>query len=199
MGRALRVTAILCAVAAPLPAAAEGPPLGAVVLFNTHCARCHEGECSGRLSFQLAEDAADEHIRRYGGEIPLETVRHLGELLRHMKEGCAFYPMPLALATDRAWGRDALDGLRTPDRTAYFLPLGWLGVGRHDLWIDGLGTGQTACIELVDGAFDPLRHEPMTGDNGRRGLRFRVETPNEVFLRIRAEGPIALTGVELGP
>jgi hypothetical protein len=202
MDRALRVSALLCALAAaPLLAAAEGPPLGALVLFNTQCARCHEGECSGRLSFQLGEDAADGHIRRYAGAIPLETVRHLGDLLRHMKEGCAFYPMPLSLdlATDRTWGRDTLDGLRTLDGTAYFLPLGRLGVGRHDLWIEGLDPGQKPCIELVDADFDPIRHEQMTGDSGRQGLRIRVEAPAEVFLRIRAQGPIALTRVDLGP
>ena len=59
--------------------AADRIPLESVVIFNTSCARCHEGEYSHGLSFCLPEDAADGHIRRYGGELSRGAVRQLAE------------------------------------------------------------------------------------------------------------------------
>jgi hypothetical protein len=181
----------------PIMAASDGIPIESVVAFNTQCARCHEGECSGRMSFHLAEGAADEHIRRHGGALPLETVRDLGELLRYMKEQCAFYPLPLALATDRRWDRDTLDRLRDPEETAYFLPLGRLGPGLHRLWIEGLNPGVRTCAELIAADFELVGHEDLAQHAERLVLRFQVDVSAELFLRIRAQGPITLTRVEL--
>ena len=56
----------LMAALAPLclsTAAAAGIPLAAVVRFNTACARCHEGECSGRLSFDHGQESSGNPIR----------------------------------------------------------------------------------------------------------------------------------------
>ena len=178
-------------------AGSDDPSIESVVAFNTQCARCHEGECSGRMSFQLAEDAADEHIRRYGGDMPLERVRDLGKLLRYMKERCAFFPLPLALAADHSWGRDVLDRLRGPEGTAYFLPLGPLGAGHHLLRISGLEAGLRACAELVAADFDLVGHDGLAPDGEHQVLRFRVQVPGELFLRLKAQVPISLTRVEL--
>ena len=190
--------ALAAILACPLSvAAADRIPIEAVVAFNTQCARCHEGECSGRLSFHLGEDAADEHIRRYSGALPLETVRHLSELLRYMKVQCAFYPLSLALASDSVWAVDTLGRLRAPDGTAYFLPLGVLAPGRYRLWIDGPDPGARACAELIRADFDRVDHQGITPVGERWTLPFRVDAPTELYLRIRTEEPITLTRVEL--
>jgi hypothetical protein len=178
-------------------AGSDQVPIESVVVFNTQCARCHEGECSGRMSFNLPGDAADEHIRRYGGALPREAVRHLAALLRFMKEQCAFYPLPLALAEDHAWVGDTLDRLRAPDGTAYFLPLGRLGAGLYHLWLDGLDHEAGACTEVIAADFDLVGRQGIVQVGGRQGLGFRVENPAELFLRIRAKVPIKLTRVEL--
>ena len=192
------VLALAASVLGPAPlTASDAIPIAAAVVFNTACARCHEGECSGRMSLDLPRDAADEHVRRHGGALPDETVRQLGELLRYMKEQCAFYPLPLALATDRVWGQDSLDQLRSPAGTAYFLPLGRLGAGEHRLRIDGLEPGIRTCVDLVTADFDSVTPEAVTQEGEQRGLRFRIDTPVEVFLRITAERSITMTRAEL--
>ena len=38
-----------------------------VVIFNTICAKCHEAECSGRLSFDEAFETSSSHILRHFG------------------------------------------------------------------------------------------------------------------------------------
>ena len=149
------------------------------------------------MSFHLGEDAADEHIRRHGGALPVETVRHLSELLRYMKVQCAFYPLPLTLARDRIWGGDTLGRLRAPDGTGYFLPLGLLAPGLYRLWIDGLDPGARASAEVIAASFDQLDHQGIVPAGNRQVLAFQVDAPTELYVRITAQGPIALTGVEL--
>ncbi len=195
-----RLAAVAILAARSALAAPEGISIESAVVFNTRCARCHEGECSGRLSFHLQADAADEHIRRHGGALALETVRNLGELLRYMKERCAFFPLQLALEKDRRWGRDTLDRLRDPDGTAYFLPLGRLKPGPYHLWLDGLNHRAGICAELIAADFDWVEHEGIAQVGERHGLRFQIEVPTEVFLRVGTQEPITLTQVELvGP
>ena len=79
-----------------------------VIIFNTSCARCHEGQCSGRLTFHFPKRAAYQHISRFGGELSIETIGQLFELLRYMKEECSFYPFSLTLIKDRIWDSDIL-------------------------------------------------------------------------------------------
>jgi hypothetical protein len=201
--QALRRWFVLVAILTGQPAQAgsDGPPIESVVVFNTLCARCHEGECSGRMSFQLAEDATDEHIRRYGGDLSPERVRHLVELLRYMKERCAFFPIPLALVVDHSWGRDILDRLRSPEGMAYFLPLGRMDPSLYLVRISGLAPGVRTRAELVAADFDLVHHGGVAQDGEQDGeyqvLRFRIDEPGELFLRISTQVPITLTRVEL--
>jgi hypothetical protein len=196
-GLARGIVLVLLLMGQGVSVGSDDPSIESVVVFNTQCARCHEGECSGRMSFQLAEDAADEHIRRYGGEMSLERVRELGKLRRYMKELCAFFPLPLALVADRSWGRDILDRLRGPEGTAYFLPLGAMDAGHYGLRINGVDAAVRICAELVAADFDLVDHDGLAPDGERQVLRFWVQVPGELVLRIRAQVPITLTRVEL--
>jgi hypothetical protein len=66
-----------------------------VIRFNTTCAQCHEGQCSGRLSFSLGAEAAFDHIRRYAGDVDDTTVQTLYDALSRMKTTCSFAPLPV--------------------------------------------------------------------------------------------------------
>jgi hypothetical protein len=194
---------LLCALLAlwsPLPSAGDHG-LGAIestVLFNTDCARCHEGECSGRLSFHLPPEAADQHIRRHGGDLPDMQVRELFELLRHMKEACAFYPLPFALARDGPWGPETLRRLRSPSGETYFVPLGSLIPGGHRVLLQGPGPTARPCVELIDGDFDYLDAMiDLDPEVDGWQLRFRTDTAGELFLRVKTPGPTGLTRVEI--
>jgi hypothetical protein len=55
-----------------VPAAPTTP---SIVRLNVVCATCHEGECSGRQTFQLAPEASDGYIRRYAGDITTQPAR----------------------------------------------------------------------------------------------------------------------------
>lgn len=181
----------------PLVSAEGSPTVESTVLFNTACSRCHEGECSGRMSFQLPREEADQHIRRHGGALPEAQVRELYDLLRYMKEECAFRPLPLALVRDGAWGPETLELLRSPTEPTYFLPLGVLGAGSYNVWLQGLGPKARPCIELIDADFDFIDAIELEGSEAGYGLRFRTERSTDVFLRLKAPGSAPLTRVEI--
>lgn len=167
------------------------------VLFNTNCARCHEGECSGRLSFHLPPEAADQHVRRHGGDLPAKQVRELSELLRYMKEDCAFYPLPFALALDGAWGTETLRRLRSASGETYFLPLGTLSPGGHRVLLQGPGPTARPCVELIDGEFGYLDGVELEPEEGGWHLRFRTEAAGMLFLRVKIPVHAELTRVEI--
>lgn len=66
-----------------------------VVIFNTICSKCHEAQCSGRLSFDEAFEKSTGHILRYYGRASGKQwlQKELFDILNYMKEKCAYYPM----------------------------------------------------------------------------------------------------------
>lgn len=128
--RSLTLSALL---AACLVQAAPPPPPAAAITFNTACAGCHEGECSGRLSFKNGMVSASGHIRRYAGPLRDDEVAALFEQLKYMKEHCAYYPLVIPVPHDRVWAREALRALFSPAGKGYFVPLGELEAGRYQV------------------------------------------------------------------
>lgn len=126
-----RLRTLLAAALLAGPAAAiEVSPWG-VVRFNTVCASCHEGECSGRLSFQHGAAGAANHVRRYAGEVADGQIDELFELLRFTKSACRVYPIDAVAGFD--WRSDAAALARWRDARSgrYFIPLGSLQPGRY--------------------------------------------------------------------
>jgi hypothetical protein len=189
---------LLALLTAPPSVGDEGrASVESTVLFNTDCARCHEGECSGRLSFHLPPEAADQHIRRHGGELPAKQVRELYELLRYMKEDCAFYPLPFALVLDGAWGTETLGRLRSASGETYFLPLGTLSPGEQRVLLQGQGPTARPCIELIGGDFEYFDGVELEPEQGGWRLRFRTQAAGELFLRVKVPGSTELTRIEM--
>lgn len=168
---------LIAALIAPLfvlPAsvcAYDNIPFGPSAIFNTTCARCHEGECSGRMSFHLPEKAANQHIRRHGGELSPENIRQLFKLLRYMKEECSFYPTTFALMNDQTWEREMLNKFRSPSKQAYFMPLGLLEPGVYQLIFKEFNT-TNSCVEIINDEFDFIDNESLTGGHGEKNCNF---------------------------
>ncbi len=191
---------ILVAIVITLPPsvlATDSIQIESTIIFNTSCAQCHEGECSGRMTFHLPKSAADEHIRRHGGELSKKTIRELFELLRYMKEECSFYPLSVALSQDRIWGSDKLTKLRSPSNNAYFVPLGYLEPGLYQLLFEGFDDNANYCIEIINGEFEYLVEKTVNKESEILSLHFQAGERSNYYLRIKSKKPISLKRIEI--
>lgn len=133
------------------------------VKFNTVCTRCHEGECSGRLSFSSGVAATRSHVRRYlPSSSPLE-VEELFAILKYTKELCAHYPLPDAVPANGIWGVEALRQWRSPDGESYFIPLGRMRPGVYQLGLRFDGKSE-ASVRITNENFDVLLEERLCKD-----------------------------------
>lgn len=180
-----------------LAAQASPPPSTAnLVIFNTECALCHEGQCSGRLSFSSRAQSVSEHIRRHAGVLPANGIDELFEVLAYMKQHCAFYPLAATSSGQRAWHGEELAEFALPSRRAYFVPLGAPPGGNYRALLDT--SGESAfCVEILVGDFDSLANRCVPGGNNRLDLRFGLEKSQPLYLRLRAEQPLDVIGLEL--
>ena len=135
----LRILA-LTLLLATLEVSGEEIPVPAIVDFNTVCANCHEGECSGRLTFSSGAEAAREHMQRYLGSVTAPEAESLFGLLRYTKEHCAHYPVPAAVPAGGIWSATDLSAWRNSREGGYFVPLGKLKAGRYSLHISLSGS-----------------------------------------------------------
>lgn len=167
------------------------------LLFNTICAKCHEGECSGRLSLHLEGKAVDQHILRHAGELSSTTVRELSELLRYMKEKCSFYPMAIDISQDGILERRALDKLRSPTKQAYFIPLGGLKPDHYIIRLEGVNADSGCYMEIVDTEFEFVEKGIVSYESGTIGVEFHIDEQSDIHLRITSQKPISLNKLEL--
>ena len=183
-------------LSAPAPRG-ETPSLDAAVLFNTECARCHEGECSGRMTFHLAPEASTAHMERHGGPLSARKLGELFALLRYTKESCAFYPLPWSLVRDGPWDGAMLERLRSPLGPVYFIPLGDLEAGPKRVRLAGQGLEERACIEIIDAEFGYLTDLALEAQTDPSGwlLHFRSLEPGAHFLRIKGADGLMLNAV----
>jgi hypothetical protein len=114
-----------------------------------------------------------------------------------MKEDCAFYPLPFALALDGAWGTETLRRLRSASGETYFLPLGTLSPGEQRVLLQGPGPTARPCIELIGGVFEYLDGVELEPEQGGWRLRFRTQAAGELFLRVKVPGSTELTRIKM--
>lgn len=143
----------LLAMLLGMPAwAAEIPP-ATVVRFNTVCANCHEGECSGRLTFQSGMPAARNHLHRYLGTLSEREAEDLFALLKYTKEKCRQYPVKPEVPANGRWRAKELETWRNPVEGGYFVPLGRLKSGEHRISLIFAGEPQGK-VRLTDEHFE---------------------------------------------
>ena len=169
--------------------------LGSVVRFNTTCAMCHEAECSGRLSFDLGQQASDDHIRRYAGDEPPAARNELRALLEHMKRNCVYYPISLEVPQDKRWRAAMLAVLRSAAEDTYFVPLGELAAGRYRAALRFDGPAD-ASAQVISASFDSTEHTGLRADDGTTDFVFGIEHNGSYFLRLKTDGRSILLGLE---
>jgi hypothetical protein len=148
--------------------------------FNTVCARCHEAQCSGRLS--LADMQSRAHVERYSGQLPEELYQQLVIYLQYMKEDCGIAAPPSIEVFKDSWTAAELQAYRTPDSHAYFIPLGILKNSSYQLQIDLEGKNWTA--QVIASNFDTVAEGASCNSTQNLSLEFRGEEDKEHYLRI---------------
>ena len=186
------LAALLLAVSLNAVAADATPP--AVVRFNTVCANCHEGECSGRLSFNSGASAARGHMQRYLGNIAEAEVETLFALLRQLKEQCRQAPVDVTPPPDGCWSAEVLRPWRNVQQGGYFIPLGTLSAGRHEARITFVTAGQGR-LKITNERFD-LVAEEFLGPEETLALNF-VAQHGAHFLTVT--GPVEIGELQLLP
>jgi hypothetical protein len=163
------------------------------VVFNTLCAKCHEGECSGRLSFDTGSGTAARHIRNYAKDSNLSDSEIQGffTVLGYMKEKCAIY-MP----DDGRWRPENLSRFALPSKKGYFIPLGRVEAGRYRLKME-LARASPFRAEVMTERIENLLDRFTEGRKRRYLFHFSVEEAATLFLRIRAGESVSLVGLEL--
>jgi hypothetical protein len=167
-----------------------------IVRFNTVCARCHEGQCSGRLSFDRQHANAVNHIRRHGGEVSPQESEALFVLLGEMKERCAYRPLPPLPAVAGGWTREHLAPLQSPAGDAHFIPLGVLPAGRYRAALHFADPAE-ACGQIVSARFDIVDYPGISAPDGHATIEFESEEKVMHYLRLQTGKPVALERLEL--
>jgi len=161
-----------------------------VIRFNTTCARCHEGQCSGRLSFSLGAEAAFDHIRRYAGDVDDATAQTLYDALSRMKMNCSFAPLPV-LSMREPVKSSELDRYRNPRTGAYFVPVGTLQSGRHRLEFR-LSSPVSFRVEIINEFFE-LVEETCAGPRVQQQIvDVAVDEEARHYVRLVAPSPLHL-------
>ena len=163
------------------------------VIFNTLCAKCHEGECSGRLSFDTGSKAASSHIKRYAGDTTISKVesKEFFTLLNHMKTKCA-----LLMPEGDIWKQENLSHFALPSSKGYFIPLGLLKSGRYLIEIKTKEEIHFR-VEVISDRFDSFLDTTFCPDQKEESLSFTLDVTVNTFLRIQSRKPLHITAVEI--
>jgi hypothetical protein len=163
------------------------------VIFNTLCAKCHEGQCSGRLSFDSGSEAASSHIKRYAvdTEVSKGEVDEFFTLLNYMKKECA-----LLMPNNGKWKPENLSHFAVPSHDSYFIPLGTLKSGNYIL---NIKVKETACfrVEVLSNKLNPSLDQSLPSSSKEQNIDFTIDEKLDYFLRIRSRKPLNIETLEI--
>ena len=156
------------------------------VIFNTLCAKCHEGECSGRLSFDTGSKVASSHIKRYSGDTNISKgeTEEFFSLLNYMKTECALW-MP----NNGKWEPENLTHFALPSSKGYFIPLGILKEGKYHIEIK-LKDDIHFRVEVLSDHFENFLDISACPDGKKQILQFTIKRKVNTFLRIQSRKPL---------
>ena len=171
-----------------------------VVIFNTICAKCHEAQCSGRLSFDDSFEASVNHIVRYYGEASEKKwlQKELFVILNHMKEKCAYYPMPTDIPPQRVWSSEILEKMATLLEKNYFIPIGPFTPGRYQLELK-LAKDAKVTVHLVSETFDMVVEDCYLSSNRQIVIPFSIEEAGNHYVRVYPREPVQITRLAVTP
>ncbi len=163
------------------------------VIFNTLCAKCHEGECSGRLSFDTGSKAASSHIKRYAGDVNISKgeTEEFFSLLNYMKTECALW-MP----DNGKWKPENLSHFALPSSKGYFIPLGVLKEGKYHLEIK-LKDDVHFRVEVLSDHFEHFLDISACPDGKKETFQFTINESVNTFLRIQSRIPLQIMDLNI--
>ena len=165
-----------------------------VIIFNTICAKCHEAQCSGRLSFNNTYESAVNHIVRYYGQAAEKEwlQKELFSILNHMKEKCAYYPMQVPVPPKRVWNTEILDKMTTLLERNYFIPTGELNLGDYKLELE-LAEDAKVTVQLVSETFDIVVEDCYDSSALRLIIPFSIEEKQNYYVRVYPRKPVQIS------
>jgi hypothetical protein len=171
-----------------------------VVIFNTICAKCHEAQCSGRLSFDDSFDASVNHIVRYYGEASEKKwlQKELFVILNHMKEKCAYYPMPTHVPPQMVWSGEMLEKMATLVKRNYFIPIGPFTPGHYQLELK-LAKDAKVTVHLVSEIFEMVVEDCYLSTDRQIVIPFSIEEAGNHYVRVYPREPVQITRLAVTP
>ncbi len=171
----------------------ENSSIKTSVIFNTLCAKCHEGECSGRLSFNTGSKAASSHIKRYAGDVNITKgeTEEFFSLLNYMKTECALW-MP----NNGKWKSENLSHFALPSSKGYFIPLGILKEGKYHIEIK-LKDDIHFRIEILSDHFEHFLDISFCPDGKKETLQFTIDKTVNTFLRMQSRKPLQIIDLNI--
>jgi len=165
-----------------------------VVIFNTICAKCHEAQCSGRMSFDDAFEASKNHVIRHYGDAQdkLWLQRELFTILNYMKQKCAYYPMQSPLPPKRVWGSDVLSKMATLLERNYFIPLGPFTPGKYRINLQ-LEKDTKLTVHLVSEEFEMVVEDCFTSGDMKLEIPFSITEKGNYYFRMYPKEPVRIT------
>ncbi len=163
------------------------------VVFNTLCSKCHEGQCSGRLTFDTGSEVASNHIKRYADDssISKSEVKEFFTLLNYMKKEC------LLLMPDKIkYTIENILSFATPSHKGYFIPLGRLKKGNYSLFIKTRDDTPFR-VEVISSQFDSYLDRSVCACLKRRVFEVSIDEDTNYFLRIKSKKPLYLETLEI--
>jgi hypothetical protein len=163
------------------------------VIFNTLCAVCHEGECSGRLSYDTGIKAVSPHIKHYAGDsnISESEIEELFTLLDYMKKECA-----LLMPDSEKFKPENLSYFAISSYKGYFIPLGILENGNYRLIIEIKGDALFS-MEVLSANLNHFFDRIFYPNHKEQVLRFTIDKPINAFLRIRSKEPLYIIALKI--
>jgi len=165
------------------------------VKFNTICAKCHEGECSGRLSFSSGAKAAYSHINRYTKTSSNTQINEFFNILQYMKKDCIIFLPNLNLQNKKNYLKKDFLPYSLPSKKAYFIPFGTLKKGTYSLKID-IEQFKQYKIEIISEHFDILLDRYVTSCSQKNNFSYEVEEKAKYYLRIKSKNKLIITSIK---
>ena len=164
-----------------------------VVIFNTICAKCHEAECSGRLSFHMTYEESVNHIVRHYNEASgkIWMQKQLFQILSHMKEKCSYYPMQVTVPPQRVWDSEILDKLTTFLEKNYFIPVGSFDPGEYRLALT-LEEDAKVTIHVVSEEFEMVVEDCYMSKDRQIIIPFVIEDISHYYVRLFPHEPVGM-------
>ena len=171
-----------------------------VVIFNTICAKCHEAQCSGRLSFDDAFERSSNHILRHYGQAAGKQwlQKELFDILHYMKEKCAYYPMQSPVPLKRIWGADILEKFTTLMARDYFIPVGSFSPGVYRIELE-LEKDVKVTTHLISDEFEMAVDDCYQSNNRRINIPFIIEESGDYYFRMYPREPVKLISLTISP